>query len=327
MSIQESANASSQLAGALADGINLLDLQQEITFQGYSRTVLPIDGYVFWIPSVKLTVKGSLHTSQDIVQNEDEILALSTVMFTALDQVAHFRDAPTNTIYVADWGNFRFAFSSQQGFYGPSQLWHYVGHSIAPAMASQLLDPPRTIDPTQAVTSNSLALWLALNGYQCPYYDGFSNPITLYPSKLTPPNLTPPYGVVHIGDEDTESFQAAPYLTSTRSSYQNCADRVRVTVYGLQAKTASDFYNCVLRYSVDVGTFGIMNMPVVRDSKREQNELEAIAMKKTIEFRVNYNQSTVEAVGRQLILSAVPSIYLATSITDQTYILAQQAPA
>lgn len=313
--ISESTPNQTQISGALRDGMEALDLNQQITYQAYTRVVLPVDGYVFWQPTVSLTVKGSLHFSQEMQQNEDETLGFATVTFSSEGKIVQFEDAPPNTIYVARCGKFRYAFSQQTGFYTQAGLWHYFGHSVLPAMAAQLLDNPDSIDPTRAVTSNSLALWLALNGYKSPLYDGFSNKVTLYPSFLTPANLLPSYGAVHIGDGDTQALQAIPYLDRDRNHYQLVSDKVRITLYGLQSNEALDFVDCVLAYSQFTGNFGIMNMPIVRDGKRPQPELQAIAMQKFVDFEISYYQTRVADVARQLILSAVPTYIIEGRIT------------
>jgi hypothetical protein len=308
--IDEVGSTPTQIFGALRDGLEALDLNQSVSFIAYSRVVLPIDGYVFWQPLVEpVVVQGSLHYSQDIVQNEDETYGLATVVFTAESQVTAFTDMPINTIYVASVGNFRYSFSAQQGFYSQAGLWHYMGHTIAPAVVTQLLDAPTTLDPLRAVTSNSLALWLALNDYKSIYWDGFSNSIQLFPSFLVSPNLIPPYGSIHI--EPSVALQPIPLLSRDRTSTQLVSDRVRITLYGLQSDETIDFLNCVWAYSRDTDNFGIMNMPTINDGKRVQTELQAIAMQKTIEFEISYYQTRVQQVSRQLILSAPYTLIVA----------------
>ena len=54
-------------------------------------------------------------------------------------------------------------------------------------------------------------------------------------------------------------------------------------------------------------------MPVIRDVKRTQAEFSIIAMKKTVTFIVNYYQSNVETVARQLIEKSVPTFILKAS--------------
>ncbi|MCD8726119.1 hypothetical protein LUD21_28035, partial [Klebsiella pneumoniae] len=48
---------------------------------------------------------------------------------------------------------------------------------------------------------------------------------------------------------------------------------------------------------------GIMNIPVVQDERVTQNELNIIAMRKTIKFKINYYQQRMRDIFRyQLIL-------------------------
>lgn len=291
MSLMEESQAVSQAGGALRDGLEVLDANAEIEFQSYTRTVLPLDGYIFWQPKVKKTFKGSLHVSQEIQQNLDETIGYATVLFTSLERITDFQ-GNLNTIWIASFGGFRYSFSSQQGFYNQAGLWHYIGHSIVPAFASQILDRPGVIDTTQAVVSNSLPLWLHLNTYESPLYDQIpTSGVTLYPSDLVEPNLVPPYGVVDIGENDTRAIQAVPYIDAQRNHWQLASDTVRITLYGLQNNAAQDFFDFVLNYSRMTDNFGVMNMPIIRDAKRTQAELQTIAMKKTMVWEVSYYQT------------------------------------
>lgn len=308
--ISEAAAVQSQKSAAIGDAVNTLDNYQEITFQAYSRTVLPLDGYVYWTPTVTVKVFGSLHYGQSIEQNEDEVVGIADILFTTQQQVTEFSSS-NDTLYLAtvetENGRFRYSFSRHQSYFDDENTWHYVGKSFYPAFASQLLDRPGMIDPKRAVVSNSLPLWLALAAYK-PLYRGFAPTVPLYPSFLVDPNLVPPYGAVHI--EGPEPLQAVPYIDSSSSSTQLVADRVRITLYGLQSNESIDFMNAVLQYSKDTNNFGLMSMPAIVDGKRTQQELQAIAMQKTLELRVSYFQSRVNTVARQLILSAVPTVLI-----------------
>jgi hypothetical protein len=303
-----------QMSGMLGDGVDLVAQSQDVIFQAYSRVVLPLDGYIFWSPTVTQVVAGALHYAQEIQQNEDETVGFATVTFTARRPVMLFETMPVNTIYVATVSNFRYSFSRQTGFFSEAGVWHYVGRMIYPAFASQLLDTQGTIDVNQAVVSNSLPMWLSLNGYNPTtlYPDWFSNPLTLYPSFCVPTNLEPPYGTVHIPEEFPQAIQAVPLLDAQRSSTQLVWDKVRVTLYGLQNNKAIDFLNMVLQYSENTDNFGLRNTPVVKDAKRKQEELQALAMKKTIDFEINYYQLRADQVARQLITSALPQLIINT---------------
>jgi hypothetical protein len=332
-SIGEGPQHPTALRGALRDGLEVLDLGQEIEFQSYSRVVLPIDGYVFWQPGVKCTFKGSLHYSQEMLQLDDETRGLVTGTFTSEHKIVEFEAVPVDRIWITncappmdtaavDGGpvaqtGVRLAFSQQQGFYTQAGLWHYFGHNVTPALASQLLDRPGAIDPKRAITSNSLALWLALNSYTSPFYDYFQRlpGFLLYPSKLVPTNLQPPYGVVQIDPSWTRALQAVPYIDINRNHYQLAADRARVILYGLQNDEACDFLDLVLQYSAETDNFGLMNTPLIADGKREQVEIMTIAMQKFIDFEVSYYQIRVAQVARQLLLNALPIQFIIESGT------------
>lgn len=373
----------SQIAALLGAGIETLDLQQRVTFQRYSRTVLPLDGYVFWTPSGKIEVPGALHHMMEMIQNEDETIGLASVFFTTQEPVTEFADVPINTIYVARQGEFRYTFSRHAGYFQAAQTWHYQGHSVHPAMASQLLDTPGVLDPSRVVVSNSLPIWLSMNGYTSPFTGGFSNGLTLYPSQAVPANLPPPYGSVHIGDDWTRALQSVPQvrmiqmqLTSPvldqdgnpvldqngiqivvpvfgnpggliplvdqsgkkvldaqgreilvpsvasnsfpvtvpkRVSHQLMADRVRIVLYGLQNDEALDFYASVLEIMNTQPGIGLMNMPAMRDGKRQQVELQALAMQKIIEFEVSYQQHYARDVALQLIQSASVTLLIGSA--------------
>lgn len=305
--LDEGAESAGQFAGLLNDAKDQLSGNYELTFQCYSRAVLPYDKYVYWQPTVKTQpIAGSLHFTQDIEQNEDETVGLAHVVFTARQRITEFAEAPPNTIFVATIGDFRFAFARQMGRYEEAGIWHYEGRSIYPALASLLLDTPGLIDPTRAVVSNSLPLWLDFAAYK-PLY-GFKPNLTLYPADLVEPNLTPPYGAVLISGP--EPLTVMPGLDANSSSTQLVADNVRLVLYGLQSNEAVDFLNAMFQYSLDTDNFGVMKATTVVDGKRPQQELQAIAMQKMIDVRISYTQSRLNTVARKLILSAVPTILL-----------------
>lgn len=318
--LDEISSPQSQINAALKDAIAVLGQTQTVSFRRYRRVVLPIDGFVFWLPvgETTLDVVGSLHYTQDVVQSQDETYGQATVKFSTAQQVTEFTAAPVNLIYVANIQDaqdntiFRYAFRHQNGFYDAAGIWHYFGQSIPPAMLTQLLDDPNSIQPDQAVTSNSLALWLPLNNYATPFYDDFTltgipfieKSPTLFPAFLADPNETAPYGTIHIPDNYPQSLQVSPYLDANRNSIQLGWDRVTITLYGLQNNAAVDFLNTVLQYSRQTNNFGIMNMPIVQDVNRTMPEIQARAMKKQIEFEVSYYQTRVDNVARQLIKQA-----------------------
>ncbi len=202
---------------------------QTVVFTQYVRTVLPLDGFVFWVradllsesalngamgyntrgsaygsgllvekPAKQIIAKGSLHISNTKRQEETETYGVSRATFTSeqpLDQ--GFVAIDDMHIYIGQFGCVRFAFSDQQNFYVQAGLWHYVGDAIYPYMETQIIDTPGDLRTKQLIVSNSLSLWLGLNN-NAPFY-GFGNTIPLDPSYLAPPNIRPPFGTVHVG--------------------------------------------------------------------------------------------------------------------------------
>ena len=126
---------SQQLFASLQQGLETLDLNQEVSFIQYTKKILPLDGYVFWVPGISQNFKGSLHVAQETRQNFDETFGDAMLIFTAEGQITEFSNAPSNTIWVATVGsnagingeNIRFAFNKQTGFYFQAGIWHYVG--------------------------------------------------------------------------------------------------------------------------------------------------------------------------------------------------------
>lgn len=322
-SVAESLNASSPLAASLRAGLDNISSYQTITFRQYVRVVLPLDGYVFWVradldasamalaaeklknpatsvlPS-SLTVSGSLHYSTNQQQNEDETIGINNVIFTSKTEIQEFNQINSSSIFIGEFDGIRFAFTERRSYYKQADLHHYVGDAIYPVMESQIIDDPSCLDIGNVIVSNSLPVWLGLNKF-----------MPIYPSFAVPDNIHPPYAVAHIAPESTTAIQSAPSIGPTSTHDQLVKEMVKITIYGLRNFNALDFQDYVLQYSLDYDVIGIMNMPVIRDDKRTQSELNILAQKKSIEFEVSYYQSRVRDVARQLILTAIPTFVVA----------------
>jgi hypothetical protein len=302
------------LAAELAAGINFLSASLEVTFLLYKKLVLPLDGFVFWVranlaPPLPIepdtvNISGSLHYSTELGQEEDGTIAYNTVVFTALEQIDLFQQINPQYIYLATYQGIRFAFSSHGKYYKQADLWHYIGTAVTSITDIQIIDDLSQLPGPQIIT-NSLPIWLAMPTY-VPPYPGFTCPFPLYPSFLVPQNTPPPYGSVHI--EDTQSLVETALLGPTLTSQQLASEKVKVTIYGADNCDIIQFLNFVSQYSYDWGYIGLMNMPIVRDEKREQAELQVIAQKKSIEFKVNYLQTCVRNIARQHITNCLVAV-------------------
>ena len=328
------AQAGTLLKGPLSKGVKMLTKGgQEIVFKRYSKFVLPLDGFVFWVndsilnastmaavqeliaagltafPSsdedVMKTVQGSVHWAVDQTQALDETLAVNEIVFSTFDRVLDFRDVGPSTLWLGSFDNMRFSFNEQGRFFEQSGLYHYIGHALYPALATQIIDDPVVFDSKSLVVSNSLSLWLALNT-RPQIYSFVTQPLVpFYPSYAVPDNIVAPYVVVHIEPDRTNPIQAIPGCPPGTGSEQLMVDSVRLVMYGLRNDQAIDLHNFILQYSLFTDAIGIMETTGVRDEKRTQSELNIIAMKKSIDFKVSYYQSRVNSLSRQLIKSAL----------------------
>ena len=148
------------------------------------------------------------------------------------------------------------------------------------------------------MVNNSLPFWLTLNQL-----------FPVYPAMLVPDNMTPPYGVIMIGEDDTTPLQSAVIIDLSGNRWQLVKDTVRVVLYGVRAASALDFVQLVLNYADSNPTVvGVMNSPIPRDAQRGQVEISALAQKKVISFEISYYQVKVSQIARQLIERATLSV-------------------
>lgn len=318
VTVAESASALKQ-GNSEVEALRVLSLDENVPFTQYVRHVLPLDGFVFWLATETVTVKGSLHVTVQKRQEETATMAVNRVMFSTGERIQKFNDINPNKMWVGrSCDSTLFAFTSATNFYQAAGIYHYLGDAVYPPLASQLLDVGEQLPSTTLVVSDSLPMWLTLYTYSPVWLQPPNPKLTLYPSYAVPDNLEPPYGVVHISPSDTHVLQAIPLLGPVRpvgnaalgtfsgttldsTHWQLSSDEVRVTLYGATNQMALDFLDLVNQYSFDQDTMGIMSVSPMRDEKMTQPELGILAMKKTIAYRVSYYQARANAVARQLI--------------------------
>ena len=314
------------IEAALELGVDVLSGGQTVNFTPYIKTILPIDGYVFWLnanllsPQLLAThglssaddvvVNGSLHYASVGNQAEDETIVVRRVTFTAEEEIQAFAAIAPEVLYVATWqvgdyGSFRFTFSSRGSFYFQAGQYHYVGDAIYPAFAAQMIDNLADFD-TRQVVSSSMPIWLSMLS-AVPYVSLVTISLPVYPAFLVPDNLVPAYAAISIPTEGTRALQALPARGPTSSRSQLCADRVRVTLYGLRNDDACDYLDYVIDYCTNTSNLGLMNTPCIQDGRRVQTELTALAQQKFIDFEVSYNQARSRDIARQTIQSIVPT--------------------
>ncbi len=328
------------LGGDLDAGIEALSGSQTVLFTQYVKVILPLDGFVFWVkadilsepalynsfgyynkaqfnqlptitlPAPTILARGSLHVTAKKIQESTETFGINTIVFTSEDPLHQdFNQIDANHIYIGDYQGQKIVFSNRNMFYQQARIWHYVGDAVYPFMETQVIDNAGQLNIQQLIVSNSLPFWLKLSNYTptLPSY-GFGTSMPLYPSHLVQPNVSPPFGVVHIYPESTQAIASTPYIGFRSSHEQLVKERVKVTIYGLGNDYAMDFVDAVNQYSADYDYFGLTSVPTMRDEKMSQNELGIIAQKKSIEYEITYYQSRSRDIARQIIGQAIPTI-------------------
>ncbi|ECR9671237.1 hypothetical protein [Salmonella enterica] len=298
----------SQLSSVLQSAVETLSSGQEITFRLYVRQVLPLDGFVYWVNAeivscdelcrlniespTRLKIKGSLHRQVIAVQDESVSKDVNNIIFTPLQKVDDFNVENPDAIYLGEYGGVQFAFSRMESRYQQSGIFHYRGMAILPTMRSQIIDCPEEISD-ERIISNSIPLWLAMKDFA-----------TVYPSYLVPQNLRPPYIAVDV--RSSTPLQAAPIVYGGQR-FQLVQDSVRLTLYGFTNRMALDYVDSVVKRALEEEEFGVTNMPIPVDAKSGQVEINALAKKKTVDFEVNYYQTTTREITQQLIKKAICS--------------------
>ena len=297
---------STDLQSALASGLNTLSSNQAIWFTQYFKSTIPVDGYVFWVASgVPVQYTGSLHQITTQVQDEDQTIAVNRIIFTATEEIPAFNAIDSDSLWVGEWSaggtSIKVVFNSHTKLYKQAGLYHYSGDTVYPALESQLINSIADL-PSSPIVSNSLPIWLSQNSMA-----------PVYASYLVPSNITPPYISAHIEPNDTVPLGAFPIYTwptdpvsgfNQLPSSQLMRDTVKLTLYGFNNQQAIQYLSSLMQYSLNTDDFGFCNSPAIRDEKRIQSEIAAIAMKKTIIIQASYYQSTADVIARQLILSA-----------------------
>ncbi|MPW00404.1 hypothetical protein [Bombella apis] len=158
------------LANALAAGLNDISYGQTIRFTRYQRTVLPVDGFVFWVSTGETQdVQGAIHVTTGNELTEDQAYDQSSIVLTTKTEVHQFHDLAPDTVWIGDFEGVRFAISSRSSRYNQAGLFHYLGSTVTPAFQSQFIDSAAMLQKMEPVTSSSLALFLALPTLGSPW--------------------------------------------------------------------------------------------------------------------------------------------------------------
>ncbi|MCL1515212.1 hypothetical protein [Parasaccharibacter sp. TMW2.1890] len=271
------------LANALAAGLGDISYGQTVRFTRYQRTVLPVDGFVFWVSTGETQdVQGAIHVTTGNELTEDQAYDQSSIVLTTKTEVHPFHDLALDTIWIGDFEGVRFAISSRSSRYSQAGLFHYLGSTVTPAFQSQFIDSASMLQKMEPVTSSSLALFLALPMLGsvaldwCPWPSG----VPVFPSFAVPDNQPPPYVAVHNAPD------------GGRAVSMGTLDPRRILHWAL----------------LNDDRLGIINSPHIRDEKQASAEINALAMSKTIELDVMYSQTALRDTALQLIRHVTPTL-------------------
>lgn len=307
---------------ALENGLKVLSENQSIVFTRYVQKILPLDGFVFWVNAgivdgetepFCLNVGGSLHFSTNQEMREDENIAVNTVVFTTSTEIDAMNDIASTDLWIGQIGALKFSFNKSGKRYESAGLWHYVGDAVYPAFESQFIDDITELDLTNIVVSNSTPIWLEQSSF-----------FPIYPSFLSPTNLKPPYATIHISD--SKAINTAPMVDPLNSSqYQHIREKVRVTIYGVRHGVACDFIESVQIYCLSTDNMGIINVPVIQDERRPQSEVNALAIKKVINFEVGFWQCRMRDIAESLLKKVTATITLDVPVVTQPQFISSAA--
>ena len=278
----------------LQDGLKLLSNQQSISFARYTRTILPADGFIFWMNTGNsFMVNGSFHYATNNEQNDVQTVGKNSVVFTTTEEIDDFNNIGEGDLFIGSIDNIQFGFTQRGKFYKASNLYHYTGNSINPVMRSQIIDDLSTFDNSK-ICNDSLSIFMMLNQF-CP----------VYPAFRVDQNIRPPYAVVDVQESiPLQQFETEDY-NSNRSQWTQ--DTVKVTLFGMNNNLALDYIWYIKTVGLNNSDFGVMNAPIAKKIDIPQSDLNVTANAKEIIFDVNYYQNRTLNIARAFIEHAFAS--------------------
>jgi hypothetical protein len=294
----------SEQSEVLRQGLVQLSNNLNVTFTRYVASILPSDGYKFWVKAslilgetspFVLSVAGSFHSSINQEQNEEDTPAVTAILFTTQYEIAEMQSVNSSSIWIGEYLGSRFSFTRRGKYYPEANVYHYYGDAILSRMESQIIDDLNDLDTGDTIVSNSLPIWLDID-----------STIDVYPSYLIPTNLPPPYISVDI--DQTESITAGFSIDNDGDFDNFQKEKVSLTLFGFNRKKAAEFLNTVHQHCMATDEMGVINTPIVSDEKSPQSDFNIIAQKKKISFLVNYRLSIMQIVVRRMLANATATI-------------------
>lgn len=285
---------------------------QTIRFTRYQRTVLPVDGFVFWVATGETQdVSGTIQITTDSELTEGQAYSQSTIVLTTETESHPFHDLSPDTIWTGSFQGIRFAISSRSSQYDQAGMVHYQGSSLSPAFQNQFIDDPAALQKMEPVTSSSLAIFLAIPTLGSAALDWCPWPsdVPVFPSFAVPDNQPLPYVTVHNEPAGGQSVSMSMLDPQTSTTYRLMTETVRLRLYGLPHQQAENLLSHILHWALlHDDRLGITNSPHIRDEKQSSAAINALAMSKSIELEVMYSQTAARDMAMQLIRHVAPTL-------------------
>jgi len=282
-----------EMQTALESGLKVISDNQVITFTKYARTVLPLDGFVFWLLTTDtVDVAGSLHYSSSQEMDESDTTTINQVVFTTTYEVTALNATGGNELWLGIINGVKFAFNNTGMRSENAGLWHYSGESVKPTFLTQFIGDIDAFDALNIVDGTSMAAWLEL-----------SDTIPVYPSHLVPANQAPPYIAINIMEQ--KSVNNSPWQDArNESNYLLVDEKVRVTLHGMRHGAAHDFIETAQLYSERTGNLAICRNDhwTAKPMRRTHSPVGAINQEKEAVFFIQYLQCRIRDVADRLIL-------------------------
>lgn len=298
-------NNNNTLSQSLGAAVSDVSSDETVTFRQYRQTVLPFDGFVFWLATpTTLSVTGSLHIETNSVHDESQRYDHSEMVLSTQDQVQSFHQKFHGTLWLACINDTLFALDGEKRHFKKAGLFHYFGSSIPSSFLSQFIHTEAELDHYSPVVSSSLPIFLQLPHAGSPTLSWCPWPqdVPMFPSFCVPDNQEPPYIILHPLAASVHAESMGTLDPESGSTSQLIRERIRVIMVGLPHLQAANIRDYILHWALlHCNELGISNSPVIQDIRHSLEAVPGISMMKSIEFDVMYNQRTVRQSAATLI--------------------------
>ncbi|CAI3958064.1 unnamed protein product [Commensalibacter communis] len=280
----------SEYGNAIQSGLDVMRLDQKLDISYYQKTILPYDGFVFWVKMRKKTsIDAMIHYTDELKHEDQSFYNDANLIITTKEYLFDFFQNDLEILPVFDYEGKQYAIRRSGQNTQHATIFHNFARIIEPQFQSLFLNNKKDFTRKTVQFSNSISRFILLaNGY----FDLVKIPYEIYPEWLVPFNKKPPY--ITIGISETEALNVGHKRTMVegKETFINPAkDHIELNLYGLDNHEAINFLATLEKWSLIYQQIGFLNIPRVTDLHNTQNEIGSLSQKKVIEIEVFYYQS------------------------------------